>query len=325
MFTPQISRYANLYFFIQNLSEWHFSNRKKHNETWRKELHFSKEAESTIQEFKKIHEQYSFGDKYLGRPFFIYKNPWPAIEILTGKNNTVKIKRIFATLEPYFDTFYKKDETMLKKWATIITKPKFTASASYINNMLACFYGCAPYNDHCIIYLLLSTEKKNGGTSRTISDHAVTLELSRTPIKSEKLMLNILWHELIHLYFRNFMLYPLLEKYTKNNQTTMKKIDELIASSLLPNGLLKKHKLIIPNRHATSDNFNSRISSNKIICVQELIYPYLQQKKTIDAKLVQELLKNNKAVAKNSPPLTLELAGMILARVDSKRQKRNRI
>lgn len=290
-FTPKILRSANLYFFIQNLSEWHFSNRKDHNEAWRKELFFSAEAKSCIHEFGKIHQQYPFGNKYLGRPFFLYKDPWPTVELLVGKDDSVKIKNIFATLESYFDTIYVEDEVMLKKWATIIAKPEFVTNASYINNALANFYGCAPYNEDCIIYLLLSTEKKNGGTAGTISNNVITLELSRTSIKLEKHVLNVLWHELIHLYFKDCVLFPLLEKLTNNNWEMMGKIDELVASSLLPNGLLKQNILTSTDKLRTSGYFNTRVDSEKIINVQKLIYPYLQQKKTVDINLVQELCK----------------------------------
>ncbi|PIP55574.1 MAG: hypothetical protein CO183_02070 [Candidatus Zambryskibacteria bacterium CG_4_9_14_3_um_filter_42_9] len=291
-FTPKILRYANLYFFIQNLSEWHFSNRKDHNEAWRNELLFSTEAESCIQEFKKIHQQYSFGDKYLGRPFFLYKDPWPTVELLVGKDDGAKIKNIFATLEPYFDTIYIKDEVMLKTWRAIIAKPEFVTNASYINNTLANFYGCAPYNENCTIYLLLSTEKKNGGTAGTISNNAITLELSRTSIKLEKHMFNVLWHELIHLYFKNCLFFPLLEKCTDSDWEIMGKIDELVASSLLPNGLLKHNTLSSVEESGTPGYFNARINSeNKIINIKKLIYPYLRREKMVDINLVQELYK----------------------------------
>jgi hypothetical protein len=288
-FTPKILRYANLYFFIQNLSEWHVSTRKKHNEVWRTELSFSVEADTCLQEFKKIHEKYPFGDNYLGRPFFLYDNPWPEVELLVGKHNTLKIKDIFTKLEPYFDIIYKRDESLLQEWALNIINPEFVKNASYLNKTLANFYGCQQYNKHCTIYLLLSTEKKNGGTAGTINDHAITLEVSRTPIKLDRHTINILWHELIHLYFRNYTLYPLLKECTGSNWEIMNKVDELIASSLLPNGLLAQHTLAIIDELGTEGKFNTRVDSDEIIQVQKLIYPYLRQKKTIDIKLVQEL------------------------------------
>ena len=181
---------------------------------------------------------------------------------------------------------------MLKKWEAIIAKPEFVTNASYINSMLAGFYGCAPYNENCAIYLLLSTEKRNGGTAGTISGNAVTLELSRASIKSEKHMSDVLWHELIHLYFRNCVFYPLLEKCTDSNRSVMGRIDELLASSLLPKGLLKQNILAPVEESKTHGYFNARINSEKkIINIQKLIYPYLQQKKVVDINLAQELYK----------------------------------
>jgi hypothetical protein len=288
-FTPKILRYANLYFFIQNLSEWHVSTRKKHNEVWWAELSFSPEADLCIQEFKKIHEKYPFGDNYLGRPFFLYDDPWTQIEILVGKEIASNIKNIFATLEPYFDIIYTKDEPQLQEWAEIIKNPEFANKAFDLNKLLANFYGSRQYNEPCTIFLLLSTEGKNGGTAGTINNNAITLEVSRISTKSEKLEINILWHELIHLYFRNFVFYPLLKEYTNSNWKIMSQVDELVASALLPNGLLSQHALTTVADIETNRKFNARIDSNEIVQVQKLIYPYLQQEKPIDIKLAQEL------------------------------------
>lgn len=289
IFSPKISRYANLYFFIQNLSEWHFSNRKKHNEEWRKELSLPPEINSPLFEFKKIHQKHSFGEKYLGRPFFLFENPWSEVENLIGKNSAKKIKNIFEILEPYFHEIYKKDEKALVKWLEIIKKPQFIENSFFINNTLANFYGCPLYDKKCSIYLLLSTKEKNGGTSGTINKNTITLELSRTPFKSENLVLNIIWHELIHLYFRNFVFLPLLKECTNNNKETIHKIDELVASALLPNGLLKINKLTPADEKIDSKIFNARVATEKIIQIQKLIYPYLQQKKTVNMELVKQL------------------------------------
>jgi hypothetical protein len=69
----------------------------------------------------------------------------------------------------------------------------------------------------------------------------------------------------------------------------MSKIDELIASSLLPNGLLKQHTIATIDESKISKSFNARIVSNDIINIQKLIYPYLKQKRIIDIKLIQKL------------------------------------
>ncbi len=287
-FTPKISRYANLYFFIQNLSEWHFSNRKKHNEEWQNELTFSNEANSCIQQFKIIHQKYPFGDKYLGRPFFLYNNPWPEVKKIIENDDLIKIRNIFTIIEPYFNQIYIKDEKRLLKWASIISNQEFIKKSSLLNNTLACFYGCSPFNDKCLVYLMLSTKEKNGGTANSINNHSITLELSRTSInsKNKKLAQNILWHELIHLYFRNFTLYPLLEKRTNNDLELMGKIDELLASALLPMGLLSKDTLTTIIHSKTPKNLNTRIKDYKIIEVQKLLLPYLKEEKKIDIDLI---------------------------------------
>lgn len=290
IFKPEVSCYANFYFFIQNLSEWHFSNRKTHNEVWRDELSFSPEAEDCIRSFKEIHQKYPFGDRYLGRPFFLYKDPWPEVELLAGKDS-IEIKNIFTTIEQYFNTIYLKDQVNLKQWAEIISRPEFAANAQYINNTLANFYGCAPYNENCVVYLLLSTEKSNGGTAGTISNSAITLEVSRAPLTSEKHISRVLWHELTHLYFRNCLLTPLLEKGIDNNRELIGRIDEFVASALLPKGLLKENALSSPIESKTFGYFNTRFGSEEIIEIQKLIYPYLEQKRAMDKHLVLELCR----------------------------------
>ena len=290
-FAPKISRYANMYFFIQNLAEWHFSNRKAHNAEWRGQLKLSIEAKSCLKEFQQIHLQYPYGKKYLGRPFFLDDDPWPKIEHLVGKNVSKKIANIFTVLEPFFYIIYIEDEKALKRWQSIISKSNFSSNTSYINTTLAQFYGCKPYSDSCTVHLLLSTKERNGGTSGTLDDHSITLELSHVSIKSERLIKNIIWHELIHLYFRNDVFYPLLKKVTHNDMKDMKKIDELVASSLLPNGLLKLGTLAKISDTEITSKFNAHISSEKIQMVQKLIHPYLHQEKSIDQKLVLELYK----------------------------------
>ena len=58
-FSININKSANFYFFIQNLSEWHFSNRKDYNDLWRKELgKFSEEEATALKKFKEIRLQH---------------------------------------------------------------------------------------------------------------------------------------------------------------------------------------------------------------------------------------------------------------------------
>jgi len=284
-FIPQISYYANLYFFIQNLSEWHPSNRQKHNKEWKNRIKISDEDSQYLMEFREIHRQFPFGGTYLGRPFFLSDDPWSELLLLAGENLTIKVREIFKIFEPYFDIIYKQDIEALETWSKIISSADFISKSTFLNGTLSVFYGTPIYNESCNVFLLLSTKEKNGGTAGTIDDHTVTLELSNVDFKKEDMILGILWHELIHLYFRNYVFYPLLKKYTGNDQKLIGKLDELVASAFLPNGLLRKN---IGEKNEQI-SLNARLDTKEIQYAQELIKAYLSEKKTVDEKFVQAL------------------------------------
>ena len=65
-FRVLINRWANFYFFIANLSEWHFSCRKRYNFFWlAADDKFSKTEKKYLKIFKKILLKYHFF-RYLG-------------------------------------------------------------------------------------------------------------------------------------------------------------------------------------------------------------------------------------------------------------------
>ena len=286
VFIPKVLRWANFYFFVQNLSAWHHSTRQRHNKDWRGKLTFSPEAEVALQEFEIIHKRYPFGDRYLGRSFFLSENPWLSLKQTVSKNEVSALKHIFSVIEPYFDIIYKEDKHALEEWARLIARPAFGEGANHINETLAKFYGCPPFDSTCTVYLLLSTAEKNGGSSGTIRDDAVTLEVSRMPLTLESQVRGALWHELIHLHFKNFVIMPLLVQHAQGNYAVIQKVEECVASALLPNGLL-----VQKDAGTESGTLNSRISSETILRVQELIRPYLKGGRSIDENLVYSLCK----------------------------------
>ncbi len=92
-FNFKISRWANFYFFIQNLSEWHFSCRRDYNILWREELgSFTSKEESAIKQLKAIHSRYSFKESYLGQEFFLKKNPWNSLKKKLGKDDYINLQ-----------------------------------------------------------------------------------------------------------------------------------------------------------------------------------------------------------------------------------------
>jgi len=76
-----ISKWGNFYFFVQNLSEWHFSCRKNYNVLWQKELGIlSPKEKKALKVFKKIRSNFPSGKTFFEQAFFTKKNPWNDIK-----------------------------------------------------------------------------------------------------------------------------------------------------------------------------------------------------------------------------------------------------
>ncbi|MEK7696606.1 MAG: hypothetical protein AAB346_00515, partial [Pseudomonadota bacterium] len=159
-FSVIINKWANFYFFVQNLSEWHFSNRKDYNILWRGELgQFLLEEENALSKFKKIQLRYPFGKTYFGRQFFLEENPWTVLEQKLLPEDFTNLKDIFSLLEKKFDAFYNKELILLKKWQITLQKELNNKNLiTAINMILGKLYDTFPLSKDITIYLLPSSE-----------------------------------------------------------------------------------------------------------------------------------------------------------------------
>lgn len=284
-FSIIINKQANFYFFVQNLSEWHFSCRKSYNDFWEKELgKFSPEEKEALKQFKKIHLHYSFGKNYLGRYFFKEKNPWENLESKINKKDYDDIKSVFSLLEKKFEIIYDKDYPKLQIWKNILEK-KLDNHKDEINNALAILYNTKPLNKDIDIYLLLSSDTKNGGGA-SIDEKSITVEISRTPNNQLTLLIGLIWHELIHLYFEKGYFIEFLKQEFKDDGEKINLTREIAASLLLPKGTLGKMILGI-----YGENLNSRISINNQQKLLELTSSYIKEKNKFDKKYINEAKK----------------------------------
>jgi len=116
-----LNKWSNLYFFIQNLSQWHCSCRERHNIFWQEKFGvLTKEEKQAIADFKKIHLKYPFGKNYLGRPFFTCKNPWVVSKKDKSEKEFENLQRIFSVLKNKFEIIYKQE--LHKKIDKIVEK-----------------------------------------------------------------------------------------------------------------------------------------------------------------------------------------------------------
>lgn len=238
-FSVVVNRWANFYFFVQNLSEWHFSYRRAYNDLWRKELGgFSPEEEKALQEFKTIHKKYPFGNLNLGRQFFRERDPWRVLEKKVSSEELVSLKEIFLLFGGKFVKLYEKEFPLLEQWQALLQKELGNETISaMLNTLLSKLFKAPPFRETAIVYLLLSSEDYTGG-SAGIDDKSISIEISRYPLGKSNHALGILWHELVHLHFEKHSFLRLIAKKFPNDSNAIKLIKEAAASSLFPNGVL---------------------------------------------------------------------------------------
>jgi len=239
-FSIIINKSAIFYFFIQNLSEWHFSNRKDYNSLWHKELgQFSLQEESALKKLKEIHLKYPFGRLYLGRQFFLEESPWAILEQKLPREDFVNLKNIFSLLEKKFNDFYKKERTLLEKWQTTLQKELSNKNLiTTVNITLGKLYSAPPLSEEIIIYLLPSSEKNSGGVGGIIDNRSINLEISRYPLEKFNHAIGIIFHEITHLYFEKQSFLPRVVKKYQDDPDAVNLVKEATNSSLFPNGAL---------------------------------------------------------------------------------------
>lgn len=297
-FSIIINKSAVFYFFIQNLSEWHFSNRKNYNVLWRKELaQFSIKEEDALRQLKEIHQKYPFGKLYLGRQFFLEENPWIILEKKLSSEDFINLKNIFSLLEEKFNKFYKKEIVLLKQWQTALQKELNNEDlTTSINMILGRLYDAPLFLKNINVYLLPSSENHSGGTGGIIDNKSINIEISRLPLKMAKHAAGIIFHEIIHLYFEKQSFLSKVSKRYPNDPDAANLIKEATASSLFPNGALGINFLNIKN-----GLLNTKIPQEYTEKLLLLSNKYIKEDKPFDdeyIKTIYDLLYKLKGILK---------------------------
>jgi hypothetical protein len=287
-FLFSVNKWTNFYFFVQNLSEWHFSNQKYYNQMWKKEFgSFSTKEKESLRKFKKIHLKYPFGKQYLGRPFFLRKNPWKTLEKQLSKKELTDLKNIFSIFQSKFEVIYKKDLPLLLKWQKELQKKaNDKLLINPINKTLAVLYNTPLLRKKIKVYLLFSSPTVFGGKAG-IDNKSIALEISRYPIKNIKSAIGAIWHEVIHACFENYYFLPLLRKSFPRDQEAIDLLQEVtVRVVFFPGGILEKKFLKIstplsgiPKKHIQS-----------FFKLRELVKKYIQKNKPLDKEYIGKAL-----------------------------------
>lgn len=123
-----VSRVENLFFFVSNLSMWHFSCRPDYNDAWLELTgSLNKEEEEVLNNFKDLMKKRGFIYKrnrslFLGRSFFIppESGKWVAIRSNLSKKDFTIVKQALSIFEPRFNKIWKRSR--LEEWVSILER-----------------------------------------------------------------------------------------------------------------------------------------------------------------------------------------------------------
>lgn len=287
-FSIIINKSANFYFFIQNLSEWHFSNRKDYNVLWRNELgQFSPREEDALKQFKEIHLRYPFEKLYIGRYFFLEENIWPVLEQKLSKEDFIAIKNIFFLLQNKFNLLWNKELPLLLQWQKElndkVNNPLLTES---IVNSLEVAFNTPPSESEVKINLLPSSVEHTGGGAN-IDNKNISLEISRYPVEGVNHAIGIIWHETIHRCFQKQYFFPLVLKKFSNNRQKADLVNEVTVGALFPRGILGIRLL----KNKPPYTLINQINSKQTVQILDLMKEYVDNKKYLDEKYIESIVE----------------------------------
>lgn len=282
-----ISKFAVFYFFIQNLSEWHFSNRKDYNEVWRQELgSFTAEEEDALKKMGRIHSRYLFGKSYLGRDFFLEENPWTTLEQRLRHEDFINLKDVFLVFENKFNLFWPEELTLLSGWKKELERNlNHSPITDTVIEQLKMVFNTFPSQNEIKIILLPSTEKHTGGGAN-IDSRSITLEISRYPLQNINHTIGIIWHETIHSSFQKQYFSTLLLELFPNDRKKFDLINEIAVSSLFPRGIMGAR--LLKNRPA--NQLIREVNLQQTIDILNLTKEYIDRQKSFDKEYILKIV-----------------------------------
>jgi len=213
MFRFKVSRLANFFFFISNLSEWHFSCRPNYNTDWLK--HSGKltiKEKKALNEFKKIMNDYGFfyknrEYKYLGQVFFLNEENevWDKLKDFVTEKEFIKIKEIFELFNPRFKKVWDKEKLII--WQKKLNRILRSKSSSELFEDLKIILGPPQRfkNKITTVHLLFSPSDNSPAGGANLGETNLTLEVPIYKITkwNMEFAVSILAHELAHIYLKN--------------------------------------------------------------------------------------------------------------------------
>jgi len=330
-FDVKYTKLGNQFFFISNLTEWHFSYRKDYNDIWlSKTGPLDKKEKVALREFKKIIKKYGFiyrknKSVYLGKIFYTHREKviWQKLKSFVNKDEFDKIKNIFEIFTPRFEKIWKFYELHFKR-LNVIKKSLNLKRNKELFNKLEFIINRKRKINKINVVMLFSPHGANatGAGGANLGEKYVTLEVPDLKLNSWQTdySVGVLAHEIGHILFNKNKYRNIITKLIKKERLTEKKynnldpkrplseiIEEIILESLVPFGALaQKYYKYKPIHNFFSDLYILNVGEtfikfkkNKKIplrkwrkCLVWYIYPLMSYYVKNDKKIDEDLIKN---------------------------------
>lgn len=289
----RVDRWVNYYFFIQNLAEWHPSNRKSNNVFWDRVAGFSSGEKRLMLEFCSVQRRHGFGNDFLGTPFFSDQDPLSTLRARLSSSDYEVVEKVFKAYERAFSFLYQEDERLLLFWKALFEdEVKINQAHEAIQETLQILYGAKILPDSVEIFLAMSAPSSFSlGGGSVWNGKWLLLEVSRLEQTMIAHVMSVMWHELIHLVFEKYCA-PIVS--SNSLVGSQKAIGEITATLLFPRGLFAKWYFGVAD---PPDEYYKGIGNHEQIRrLYVVIDRYVQSSRGFDGEyvsLVQNILKKS--------------------------------
>ncbi|MEK7575788.1 MAG: hypothetical protein AAB491_01745 [Patescibacteria group bacterium] len=304
-FFIQVTKTANKFHFISNLTDWHFSCRESDNKRWLEETgKLTQKEKNALKLFTKILKKYDFGENFIGKPFTRNndKEIWKNIKKFINKKEFERIQEIFYVFDKRFEKIWKKERDRLKFWKIKLQKylSKYKGNKEIFGKSKI-FFRAKNLPSTMEIYLLIGS----GGGGANIGKGAITLDFSNRPISHLKYALGVITHETLHLIANSSQYYLKNLKKTAESLSVPRKnslisgkrrkrsiVNEAIIGAICPEGyVFTKYFLNLSDKKANKyfekriHNAKNKFSEWRTFSAKKLYFitkDYFENKKPID-------------------------------------------
>lgn len=311
-----ISKLANFFFFIDNLSEWNIYYRKRYNEEWIKQFgKLTRQEKIALKHFRLIMQKYERTNtpKKI-RSCFYQKSDnievsFKKITKLLNKKEVNILKNSLDVFQPRFEKIWNESQTILSQNQRVALSAykKMNKKINLAYSKLENFFGDKLNRKYlCNVFFIMSPSR--GG--KAIRRDVVSIETEKLDPK-DKYHLTRLWfsimHELTHVRFENKRYKNWLKKFLKRKiaseskliggyeaKEVLREIITDLTKVALFHLLKKEDKIKAKNYKYRKDSKISDLSSLEKLTRQELgstIQKYFLTKRKIDINFLEKCWK----------------------------------